>query len=218
MTKDRKAKDAARALKSSEDTPYVLARRLEADARGPHNNGDDKAVPGGSGGVGAEYAPGPDISEWDDFDPPSAEELLLGAVEGWAESQVNEPVDHVGAPGGLALGIDLPSGMSDPFVQEIVVHPTSLDVQVHEEFDGGTLGCNVTAEADVVIEGMMSKAEAISAETAGEVKFVDFDFTEHTASVALTAWIEATFIAIVTPESEMVDDVIFEGAVQLGPN
>jgi hypothetical protein len=184
MTREKKAKAAARALKASTGLSYIAARRMTS---GP---GDDEPQ----------------------HSIPSIEELLEPYLLGVCDGLADEPIDSLGdieIPGFLQI--------SEATVSALQINTLTIDVQVIEEYEGGTQVCTVFAEADLVVEGLMFKSDASAWVESGFVKIIDFDHNRHYARVIVAAGqaIEVEFDAIVTLDAESVDDVNFVKATQL---
>lgn len=184
MTREKKAKAAARALKASAELPYTAARRLTS-------------------------APGDDEPE---YSSPSIEELLKPYLQGACDALVDESIDSFG-------DIEVPGllDVSEAAVSELQIDPSTIDVHVIEDYDGGTKVCSVFAEADLAIEGLMSKGDAVISAESGLVEIIDFDHNRHYAFVAVTATqvVQVEFDATVTQDAESVDDVNIVRATQL---
>lgn len=184
MTREKKAKAAARALKASTGLPYVAARRITS-------------------------APGSGEPE---YSSPSIEELLKPYLQGVCDGLADEPIDSFG-------DIEIPGllDISEAAVSELQIDPLTIDVHVIEEYEGGTKVCTVFAEADLVVEGLMSKSAAAASAESGLVEIIDFDHNRHYAQVAVAAGqaVQVEFEATVTLDAESVDDVNLVQATQL---
>jgi hypothetical protein len=108
MTKNKKAKAVARALKASANLPYTVARR-----RTPPPDGRDP-----------------------DYSTPSLEELLKPYLQHICDKLVNESIDSLGD-----IEVRGPLNVSEAAVHELQVHASTIDVQVVEEFDNGSMVC-----------------------------------------------------------------------------
>lgn len=184
MTREKKAKTAARALKASAGIPYVAARRITS-------------------------APGDDEPEYSSL---SIEELLKPYLQGVCDGLADEPIDSLG-------DIEIPDllDIGEAAVSELQIDARTIDVHVIEDYDGGTKVCTVFAEADLAVEGLMSKSDAVTSTESGLVKIIDFDHNRHYALVAVTAAqvVQVEFDATITQDAESVDDVNFVRATQL---
>lgn len=184
MTREKKAKAAARALKASTGLAYVAARRITS-------------------------APGDDEPE---HSSPSIEELLRPSLQSVCDGLADEPIDSLG-------DIEIPDllNISEAAVSELLIDALMIDVQVIEEYDGGTKVCTVFAEANLVVEGLMSKSDAAASAESGLVEIIDFDYSRHYAQVVVAAGqaVQVQFDAIANPDAESVDDVSFVKATQL---
>ncbi len=202
MTRNKQAKQVARAHARATGVSYTAARRVT-----------------GAGGAGTR-GPGDDLNsdgEWDDFEPQSVKELLKGAPQSECDRLIGETIRprNNQATSGIFVDFDLAQGMSEPFVDGFDVDDASTVVEVIEEYEAGTLACNVTTSGTLTVEALMAKGEAMSAEEAGEVRVYEADFNTHYSSVLFDLEVEVTFHAIVNPEYEGVEDFTFEGATVL---
>jgi hypothetical protein len=182
MTRDKKAKKAARAYADATGISYTAARRSALI---------HEAL----------------------FEPLSIEELLEGAPQGACNGLIGEPIKLLDNPNaiGVSVDLDLPEAMSDPSVHQFDVDDTSTIVYVAEEYEGGTLACNVTSTGTLTVETTMSKSDAISAAEAGEVRILEADLNRHYSTVVFDVEVEATFNAIVNPEFQTVESFSFDG-------
>lgn len=192
MTRDKKAKKIARALKASEGIRYTSARR---------------ATP----------PPPPDDDYYDDLFPdddppgystPSVENLVKPLLQHICDDFAGESIDslgHVEVSGQVTVG--------EPAVYQLQVDPTTIDVHLIEEFEGGTVLCSVFAEASLTVEGLMRKSDATAAAENRLVQILEHPSQDY-ALVAITApqAIQVEFDATVTPEAESVDDLNFISA------
>jgi hypothetical protein len=207
VTKQRKSKQVARALSQEAGISYTAARR--AVAGGGSTNGD-----GGANGNGGATGGG---SSWDDYEPMSVTALLGSRLQGACDQLIGAAIcPHADdRSSGISIAFDLPSDMSEPTVHEFEINETSVVVNVDEEFEGGTLGCNVTSEATLTVEALMAKADAYASADVGLVRLFEEDFNDHYASVHFDIEVEMTFLAIANPEYESVEDLTFDGAISL---
>ena len=102
-------------------------------------------------------------------------------------------------------------------MHQLQVDASTIDSQVVEEFEGGTMLCSVFAEASLIVEGLMGKNDAIVSAENRLVEILDLHYNPAYALVAITAPqpVEAEFNATVTPDVESVDDVNFVRVAQL---
>lgn len=210
MTKDKHSKRAARAYAAEHGIAYVHARRLLAGAGGGQVGSTDPPAGGGH-----DYGD----DRFDEFKPKPLSQLIEGAPQGECDRLIGETIHptHTRGADGIAVDLTLPSGMTEPTVHQLDIPDACVDVQVDEEFEGGTLACNVTAAGMLTIEGIMSKADAINAAEAGEVQIFEAGFNRHYSSVTFDVEVEVTFEAILNPEYEGVEDFRFAGATVIGP-
>lgn len=203
VTKHKKVKQAARVLSQSAGIPYTAARRA-------------LAAGGSAGGPGGGTGPGDD--GWDDYEPMSLTELLASSLQEACDRLISEDIRPRGdnTPGGISISFDLPADMSEPSVYEFDVNEKSVIVYVDETFEGGTVACNVTAEATLAVEAIMAKADAYASEAAGLVRISEPEFNNHYAAVHFDFEVEMTFLAIANPEYESVESLVFDGATALG--
>lgn len=89
-------------------------------------------------------------------------------------------------------------------------------IQVDEEFEGGTLACNVMTTGTLTVQVLMAKGNAVMAKEAGEVRIYDPDFNRHYSAVLFDVDVEATFLAILNPDYEGVEDFTLEGMTVIG--
>lgn len=110
--------------------------------------------------------------------------------------------------------------ISEAAVHELKVHTDTIDVHVVEEYEFGAKVCSVFAEAALVAEGLMAKADAAMSAESGLVEIIDFDYNPHYALVAVKSaqLVQVEFDATVTQvtvEGDSVDDVNFVSATRL---
>lgn len=187
MTKDRKAKKAARAFSRVTGVPYTVARRATAE-------GDEA-----------------DKFNWDDFEPKSLDKLLAGAPQSLGDHLIGEEIGVRGS--GSTIEIEVPDDMRDPTVHAFHIPDTTIVVQVDEEFEGGTLACNGSANGKMTVQVLMSKAEAETAIATGRASMLLADWDDDDSAVGFDLEVEVNFQAIVNPDYEGVEDVMFDGIV-----
>lgn len=199
MTKNKKAKLAARAYSQATGVSYVAAQRLTG---------------GGSGGPVGPQGPDGDGAEWDDwegFEPMSLPELLAGAPQGACDRLIGDDIGEPGSDQLLTLNTDFIRGVSEPTVHQFEMSDLATDIQVQEEYEGGTLACTVVTTGTLIVHALMAKGDAVMAQEAGQVEVVDPDFNRHYAAVTFEVDAEATFMAIVNPEYEGLEDFTLDG-------
>lgn len=143
---------------------------------------------------------------------PSIESLLMPYVKDICDDLVETAVDSLGD----VEPVDVP-GLTEAEVRDLVVDLSTIDVQVVEEYEGGTEACSVFAVAELFIDGLMMKGEATMSADAGLVDVIEFDFNLHYSLVAVRQkqMIQLEFNAIATPDAESVEDFGFVGATTL---
>jgi hypothetical protein len=197
MTRDKKAKKAARALKASENVSYTSARRSTPPPPAPPPDDYDPVPP-------------------DDDDPGrstrSVENLVMPYLQHICDNLTDESIDSLGD-----VEVAGPVRVSEAAVHQLRVDASTIDSQVVEEFEGGTMLCSVFAEASLIVEGLMGKNDATVSAENRLVEILDFHYNRAYALVAITAPqpVEAEFNATVTPDAESVDDVNFVRIAQL---
>lgn len=147
----------------------------------------------------------------DEWTPPSVEELLLPGLRHELDRLLDADVASLG-------DIDITTlPVSEPTVAGFELDASTVYVDPVEEYEGGTLVCNVTATASLSVQGLMAKADAVAAVESGMAEYVDEDFNRHYALVLLREprMLEVEFDATVTPEIEDVADVNFSGSTAL---
>lgn len=177
MTRDKKAKKIARALKASGNLSYTSARRSTPS---PHPT-------------------------------PSVEELVEPILQQTCDEFIDAPIGLLGD-----IEVTGPVSVSEATVHRLRVNAITIEAEVVEELEGRTLVCIVSAEASLIVEGLMAKDDAsVSAEN-GLVEILDLYHDPDHALVAITApqTVDMEFSATVTPDAESVDDVNFVGARQ----
>lgn len=213
MTKNKKAKRVARSLGKTAGLSYTAARRATANG-GAGAGGSGGGAGGFDGGVDA-----PDEGEWDGFEPISLTDLVRSCSQGECDRLIGDCIrprgDHSSA--GISVDFDLPDDVLDPSVHQIDMDESTVEVQIEEEFEGGTLACTVTAAGTLTVEGLMLKADAYTSEASELVEIFEADFNEHYSTVIFRVDVEATFLAIVNPDYEGVEDFRFDGAIAAGP-
>lgn len=207
MTIDKQAKQAARAYASKHGISYIHARRLLT------------ARPGGPGAPTNPPTGGGEDADWfDDYEPKSLYELIAGSLQGECDRLIGEPIHATEVRGtdGITVDIDLPSTMTGPSVHQFDIPDGSTDIQVDEEFEGGTVACDVTSRGTLTVEALMAKGDAINAAEAGEAEIFEADFNRHYSSVIFEVEVEVAFEAILSPEYEGIENFRFAGATVIG--
>jgi hypothetical protein len=141
MTRDKKAKKIARALKASEGISYTSARRAAPPP--PPDDYDDLFLPD-------EDTPG--------YSTPSVEKLVKPLLKHICDDFAGESIDSLGdveVSGQVTVG--------EAAVYQLQIDPSTVDAHVIEEFEGGTMLCSVFAEASLTVEGLMRKSDAAAA-------------------------------------------------------
>jgi hypothetical protein len=191
---NKKAKKIARVLKASEGISYTSARRA---------------------------TPPPPPDDYDDLFPPdediprrsalSVEVLVKPLLQHKCDDLADEPVDSLGD-----VEVRGQVTVDEAAVHQLQIDPTTIDVHVIEEFEGGTMLCSLFAEASLTVEGLMRKNDAATAAEKSLVQILEHHSQDY-ALVAITTpqAIQVEFDATVTPEAESVDDLNFVGATQL---
>ena len=204
MTKNKQAKWAARAYGRMTGVSYTAARRATG------GGGGGSGGPGGPGG-------GPTQDAWDDFEPKSLSELIAGAPQAECDRFIGEDIRGTSQPGdGLVLDLDLPRGSSEPSVHAFHMDEATTTIDVDEEFEGGTLACNVMTTGTLTVQVLMAKGDAVMAKEAGQVRIYDADFNRHYSAVLFDVEVEVTFHAILNPEYEGVEDFRLDGMSVIG--
>lgn len=193
MTKDKKAKKAARALSKSTGVSYTAAKRAISSM--------GSTGPGGRSGSRAR----------------TTEELIGAGIGAVCDRLVGEAVRFRGNQHlpGTWVDIDLPPGLHEPLVHQLDIDKSTVQVHVAEVYEGGTEACNVVAEGMITVEALMAKPDAIVSANRSLVTVIDADFDHDHSSVVTSVAIEAEFEAIVNPAYESVEDLAFTGATQL---
>jgi hypothetical protein len=204
MTKDKKAKQAARDYAATHGIPYTAARR---------------ALSGNGGKGGEPPTSGDDFNPWDDYpERRSVDELAKDAAMGECANRAGGDIDVTPdrSGSGPVATLELPDGIDRTLIGQIELDELSVDVQVEEEHEGGTLTCTVTAAATLTVEALMAKVDAHVAAEAGQVSLVDEDFNDHYAEVVSEHEVELTFEAIITPDTESVELMELTDFSQIG--
>jgi len=150
--------------------------------------------------------------------PKALDALIADGLQGECDQLLQDDLVRLGADTAQRLtdppGILDRIGISEPTIGSIVVDVATVVVDVAEDYEGGTSVCTVTADAEVVVEGLMDKGLAITAEASGLVRVIDLEFNDHTAYVAVVdpIEIEAEFDATANEHVESVEDVNFLGS------
>jgi hypothetical protein len=208
MTRDKHEKRAARAYAAEHGIAYVHAKRLLAGRPGGQAGPIDPPPPGELGSD----------DEWSDaYQPKSLDELVAGWPASECDRLIGQPLHatHLRGADGIALNLELLPRMSEPYIHLFDLQDDSTDIQVDEEFEGGSLACNVTTSGTLTVEALMAKGDAISAAEAGQVRIFEPDFNRHDSSVIFDVEVEVSFEAILNPEYEGVEDFRFVGATVL---
>lgn len=206
MTKDKKAKQAARDQARKLGGRYTAARRQERT----EFSGGGAASGGGGGGTG--------FGDPADFpDPPSINDLARDAVVGmcdWLSGASADPsTDRSGT--GIPIAVDLHGDVSDVTISSLEIEPSSVDVHVDEAHEGGTLSCNVTATGILTIDSVMSKADAYRAEADGRL-VIQEELNNHYVSVLTRHEVDLTFEGRIDPDLESAE-LELVGAEQFAP-
>ncbi|MGW1976973.1 SAV_2336 N-terminal domain-related protein [Streptomyces sp. NPDC001889] len=156
--------------------------------------------------------PGPDEEEhvperpedlWESYDR-SLHEVLRDAVDGACENLAGREVATLldGYPhrdgGGLDLeDVDIPALLDSPTVKSVHPDRSTLDWHSHEEYDHGLVVGEVTVEAEITIEGFMTKSAFAFHEH--EVDVLDGDWNDDTVWASVSRSVVLTFHAQVEP-------------------
>jgi hypothetical protein len=128
------------------------------------------------------------------------------------KSRIGQDLDDLGDPDMLC---DLLDGLrvTEPTLQVVEVFDNSAHIDVIQTYAGGTAGVNVAVAATLVLDAVMDKASAISAEATEQVEFVDFNYTAHDAldQISGRPEVEFRFTAIVETELGSVESLDFHG-------
>lgn len=144
----------------------------------------------------------------------SITDLVRSSLQGACDRLIGEPISYRGDTGaGMSVDAEFPIDVTEPTVGGLDPDENTVEVQIDEEYEGGTLACNVTANAVLSIEALMSKASAYASAENGLVRIFDAEFNDHYASVIFDINVELTFLGILNPEYESVEDLTYDGAV-----
>jgi len=135
-------------------------------------------------------------------------ELLSDAIASWCERQLDKLLDDVA--GNLAEDIEPITGLllDEAAVHQLTAQPEMTYSEDVDEYDGGTVAMTAFADAELVLEGLMAKADAFSAADSGTVTVIDPDWNRHSARVLVegTVMLELEFNAIASPADEAIED------------
>ncbi len=186
MTKNKKPKKDARALSQTAGIKYTAALRVMANAQ--------------------------TVDDWE-VEPKSLEELLAGGPQGACSNLIG---DQIAAPGSHSIiEMDMPAGMYDPTVQSFDIPDHTIDVQVDEEFDGGTQACSGAATGTMRVHVVMSNEDAEAAIAAGRATYEE-QWSDSETAVTIEVEVDVAFGAIVNPGYESVEDVTLDGIEVFG--
>jgi hypothetical protein len=203
MTRDKKAKKIARAWKDVQSTSYTSARRATPPPSGgnpppPIDYDDEDLTPPGDDDAG--------------YSTPSVEKLVKPLLQRLCDDLADEPINSLQdvQPAELA-------GLSDTAVGELKVDLDTVDANVIERYEGGTMVCSVFAEASLTVEGLMTESAAATAAENGVVEILEHHIDRGHALVAITVpqAVQVEFDATVTPDAGSVDDLNFVRAFEL---
>jgi len=134
---------------------------------------------------------------------PSAFDLVGDAVESACDELVGEDLpDEEWAISGHSY-------VESPTFYSVSPDLSTLDWQIVEEFEGGTLVGTATVRAEVSVDGYASKSDAYL-ET-GEIVILDGDYNDHSSWVATTVSADLEFNLTLTPDAESVENVEYIG-------
>ncbi|MEO6703256.1 MAG: hypothetical protein ABIP57_17440, partial [Jatrophihabitantaceae bacterium] len=134
---------------------------------------------------------------------PSTVDLVRDAVESACDDLVGvELPDDEWAASGHAY-------LESPTFYGVSPDLSTLDWQIAEEFEGGTLVGTATVRAEVSVDGYASKSDAYL-ET-GELVIIEGDYNDHTSWVATTISADIEFNLTLTPDAESVENVEYLG-------
>ncbi|MEX2291271.1 MAG: hypothetical protein WD794_13225 [Mycobacteriales bacterium] len=186
MTKNRKNKQAARALGAATGQSYTSARRQLAGAP--------------------------------PYEIPSHDDLVAANLSGACEDRLGEEVTSVfGVLGGAGAGggVLLLDGMrvAEATIERLEINDAAVSVFEVETFEGGATASNAQAEAELFVQGVMAKGDAIASEASGLVEIIEPDLNRHDSLVAVVRGVpvELDFEAVVTSDTESVEDLRLVG-------
>lgn len=203
MTKNSRAKQRRRALKQQRGISYLEAHRLlEPEAPSPaqvHERSGGGAPTAVAAGTASVTVGGPP-------DPDGLTGVLYTAADDWSSRQVGQELDDVWP------GFDQTSSLSrleSPEIHELIVRPSTVDFEVDEEYEGGTLSTKFVIAADLSVEGLLYKSDALGAADSDTAVMLDFDHNDHFSRVVAVPPIrvELEFDATVSPDTQTLHDL-----------
>lgn len=144
----------------------------------------------------------------------SVDELLADVVDG--DMQLLDHELAVAEGEGLAFEASIPEITEGPIAVVGVIHDLStLIVDEHEEFDGGTTVGEIRVEADVEWEACIFKADYYSAPDDVPWEVIDADWNDHYVRVSGTIRAELSYHYGADHGSQVIDDITLQGLEQL---
>jgi hypothetical protein len=138
---------------------------------------------------------------------------ITRAVEGCAAELVGRRVvnwqELASRDSALQVASLLPDGLSEATITDVGLVPNSLDSQPHDWFDGDTVALSATVEAEVSLEGFMTKADYYVLDD-DSISVNDADWNDHYMEVGLDRAIQLSFNLLVIGCA--VESIEFEGA------
>jgi hypothetical protein len=144
-------------------------------------------------------------------------ELFASTLHGEHDGFVGESVGYANEePNDAWISLDMPQGLLEPVVHQIVFDGKTSEVHVIEVHEGSTHSCNVTVSGVLVVEAEAAMADAIAGAEAGLWEVPDRDVNEHYAAVLVSIPIDAEFDAIANPDYESIESLELVSAQQAG--
>lgn len=102
----------------------------------------------------------------------------------------------------------------EPTLQSLEIDPSTVVIDPVEAYEGGTQSCNITAQAAILVDGLMSKGDTTMAEAAGLVEVTDPNWNRYEAAVQISPAlpVQVEFSAIVTVDAESVEMLEYTGS------
>lgn len=201
MPRNAGPKRRNRKRQAQDDVRYLEARRREAAAAAP------------AAGPLVEESATPDIA------PRSVEDLLRPYIEDWCADQLGVPVEDL-SHDWTDNATPWTTPLQNASVHELTPELYSIDTHTVDEYEGGQVALSIFVEAALRVDGILPKSDAYTAVDAGQATLLTGDWNDHDAEVldAETLALELEFNALVTPETESVEDFQIDFVRHLGPS
>lgn len=144
-------------------------------------------------------------------------DLIAGAVAGACDELLGQELAYPDDEHSWGLPIqisELPRDVQNPTMWAIDPQRDTIEIQTYDEYEGGTVLCRASIDAEVTLDGFMFKSDYYSDDPPVDV--MDSDWNDYVMWVTFETRVRLTFQVTATPGTQSIEDVTLDSGEGLG--